>query len=313
MSSKFCHLHVHSHYSLLNALPKIDALVAEAKMYGMKTLALTDNCNLYGAIEFYSACKKAGIKPIIGIDAYITHHLRFDRQSKERFRLILLAENETGYKNLLKLVTAAHIEGFYYKPRLDREILEKYREGLIAIAPMRDSDINEERLEWYKKTFPNSFFLEITQNGDFKKIIELGKKTDTPVVASQEVFYISPEDKVAWETMLSIQSTGERVDRDGDFSFISPAQAEKLFPAEAIENNFKIAERCSLELTLGKWILPTFTVESGLSPDEELKRLTYEGLKEHGLSETEEIKNRIEYELKIIADKGFAAYFLVVG
>ena len=167
MSAKFTHLHTHSHYSLLNALPKIDALVDMAKKYDMPALALTDNCNLYGAIEFYQTCKKKGIKPIIGIDAYVAYRSRHDKQSgieKERYRLVLLAENDIGYKNLIKLVTLAHMEGFYYKPRIDRELLEQYNEGLIAIAPSFSSDILQslklsnteqaaERIAWYKKTF----------------------------------------------------------------------------------------------------------------------------------------------------------------
>jgi DNA polymerase-3 subunit alpha len=144
MASKFTHLHTHSHYSLLNALPKIGALIDEAKKNGMTALALTDNCNLYGAIEFYKTCKKKEIKPIIGIDAYVAYRSRHDKQTgidKERYRLVLLAENEVGYKNLIKLVTLAHLEGFYYKPRIDRELLEKYHEGLIAIIPSFSSDI----------------------------------------------------------------------------------------------------------------------------------------------------------------------------
>ena len=164
--AKFTHLHTHSNYSLLNALPKIDELVAEAKKCGMKSLALTDNGNLYGAIEFYQACKKKEIKPIIGIDAYLALRSRNDKQpiDKERYRLVLLAKNDVGYKNLIKLVTLAHMEGFYYKPRIDRELLEKYHEGLIAIAPSFNNEILEslksanteqarERLDWYKKTF----------------------------------------------------------------------------------------------------------------------------------------------------------------
>ena len=179
MQSKFVHLHTHSHYSLLNALPKIDALVAEAKKNNMPALALTDNCNLYGAIEFYQQCKKANIKPILGIDAYLAPRSRHDKQTgvdKERYRLVLLVQNEIGYKNLMMLVTLAHMEGFYYKPRIDKELLEKYHEGLIAIAPSFSSDILQslkmarteqakERLDWYKKTFnvngEENFYLEI--------------------------------------------------------------------------------------------------------------------------------------------------------
>src|SRR3989339_1723160 len=143
MSSKFTHLHTHSHYSLLNALPKINALIDEAIKNEMPAIALTDNCNLYGAIEFYKTCKKKEIKPIIGIDAYVAYRSRLDKTGidKERYRLVLLAENEVGYKNLIQLVTLAHLEGFYYKPRIDHELLEKYHEGLIAIAPSFSSDI----------------------------------------------------------------------------------------------------------------------------------------------------------------------------
>ncbi len=201
--SKFTHLHTHSHYSLLNALPKIPDLVNEAKKNGMTALALTDNGNLYGAVEFYIQCKKKEIKPVIGIDAYLAIRTRHDKQSidKERYRLVLLAKNETGYKNLIKLVTFSHLEGFYYKPRIDRELLEKYCDGLIAIAPSFSSDIvqsiklvNEnqalEKLEWYKNTFntkgEENFFLEITHHTEIKgheetmqKVVEFAKKTKT--------------------------------------------------------------------------------------------------------------------------------------
>src|SRR6185369_15750979 len=141
--SRFIHLHTHSHYSLLNALPKIPDLVKEAKKMGMTSLALTDNGNLYGAIEFYQACKKAEIKPIIGVDFYVSYRSRLSKESidKDRFRLVLLAENDVGYKNLIKLVTQSHLDGFYYKPRVDRELLEQHRDGLIAIAPSFSNDI----------------------------------------------------------------------------------------------------------------------------------------------------------------------------
>ena len=164
MASKFTHLHTHSHYSLLNALPKIDELVKKAKSMGMTSLALTDNCNLYGAIEFYKECQKKEIKPIIGIDAYMAYRSRFDKQTgidKDRYRLVLLAKNHLGYQNLIKLVTYAHLEGFYYKPRIDRELLEKYKDGLVAISPSFAGDIVKslsladqekalEKLNWYR-------------------------------------------------------------------------------------------------------------------------------------------------------------------
>ncbi|MFA5889178.1 MAG: DNA polymerase III subunit alpha [Candidatus Paceibacterota bacterium] len=343
MSSKFIHLHTHSHYSLLNALPKIEALISEAKKYDMPALALTDNCNLYGAIEFYKACKKKEVKPIIGIDAYVAYRSRHDKQTgvdKERYRLVLLAENEVGYKNLIKLVTYAHLEGFYYKPRVDRELLEKYHEGLIAIAPSFSSDILKslqlandeqamERLTWYKQVFdgtsqnPN-FFLEVTHHPEMKghdkdmeRIVEFATRTNTPLVAAHDVYYINKEDRVARDTLLAVQSQNdEKIEEgDDDFSFISPEQAEKYFKdlPDALENNAKIVDRCNLEISIGKWFLPNYVVESGLSYDDELRRITEEGIKKRGLKKTPEIEERMEYELKIIKDKGYASYFLVVS
>ncbi len=359
MSSKFVHLHTHSHYSLLNALPKIDALVDEAKKNDMPALALTDNCNLYGAIEFYQACKKAGVKPIIGIDAYVAYRSRHDKTSidKERYRLVLLAENDIGYKNLIKLVTAANLEGFYYKPRIDRELLEKYHEGLIAIAPSFSSDILQslklsrseqaiERVEWYKKTFNveptlgnasgetqpealprvGNFFLEITHHPEIagheenmKKLLDFARETNTPVVAAHDVYYITPSDRSARETLMAVQNDSDISDKlnstSDNFSFISPKIAEKYFKAipDALENCAKIADRCNVEISIGKWFLPNYIVPSGLSYDEELRRITTEGLANGGLEQTPELLERMEYELKIITDKGYAPYFLVVS
>ena len=339
--SKFIHLHVHSHFSLLNALPKIPELVEAAKENGMSTLALTDNCNLYGAIEFYKECKKAGIKPILGIDAYVANRTRHDKEARVdnvRTRLVLLAQNEIGYKNLIKLVTAAHIEGFYYKPPIDKELIEKYSEGLIAICPSFSGDIafavqNEdtqkakELITWYKKIFgEDRFYLEITHHPEvdrheekMKKLVELGKETDTPIMAAHDVYYINEKDRKARETLLSIQGTdwsekGGMNDREENFSFISGKDAEKFFKhiPKAIENTAKIADMCNLDMTLGKWLFPNFIVESGLSYDEELRRLVLEGAKKRKLELTPEANERIEYELKVIRDKGYAPYFLVV-
>ena len=342
MATKFTHLHTHSHYSLLNALPKIDALVDEAKKNEMSALALTDNCNLYGAIEFYKACKKKDVKPIIGVDAYVAYRSRHDKQAgvdKERYRLVLLAENEIGYKNLIKLVTIAHMEGFYYKPRIDRELMEKYNEGLIAIIPSFSSDIlqslklaNEsqamERLNWYEKTFPASsagerFYFEVTHHPEIKgheenmkKMIEFAKKTETPMVAAHDVYYINLEDRPARETLLAVQSQNDEKIEEGvdDFSFISGETAGKYFKGlpDALENTAKIADRCNLEISIGKWFLPNYIVESGLSPDDEFRRIVEKGLSDRKLEKTPEIKERMEYELKIISGKGYAPYFLVV-
>ena len=225
--SKFIHLHTHSHYSLLNALPKIPELVEAAKADGMNALALTDNGNLYGAIEFYKECKKENIKPILGIDGYVAVRTRFDKQAgvdNRRSRIVLLAKNMQGYKNLIKLVTDSSLEGFYYKPRIDHELLEKYHEGLICISPSFSGEItlalknhDEEKagalLSWYKNLFGGDLYLEVTHHPDMEghekltaDIIALGKKTNTPLVAAHDVYYLNPEDKKARNTLVSIQT-----------------------------------------------------------------------------------------------------------
>ena len=339
--SNYVPLHVHSHYSLLSAVPKIPDLVAHAKKLGCTALALTDNGSLYGAIEFYKECKKEGLKPIIGMHAYLAIRKHTDKQTgvdNRRHRLILLAKNVEGYRNLLKLSSRGHLEGFYYKPRLDRELLEELCGGLIAIAPAFDSDIRAlqsmgdekqlmERLEWYKKTFgENGFYLEVSRHpqieghdDEMAQIIELAKRTNIPLIASQEVYYLFPEEKKARETLLLVNSQGEgpkdRERDDSDFSFLPLEETEAMFKdiPEAIENTARVAEMCSLELELGKWVFPDYKTKSGESYDDELRGMVLEGVARRGVERTEELLTRIEYELKIIKDKGYAPYFLVVA
>ncbi len=340
--SKFIHLHTHSHYSLLNALPKIPELVKEAKKHGMSALALTDNANMYGAIEFYKACKKEEIKPILGVDFYVAARTRFDKQGgvdNRRSRLVLLAKDLTGYHNLIKLVTTANLEGFYYKPRIDRELIEKHHEGLICISPsfsgsitqvLKNGDIEEAHrlISWYKQIYgKNNFYLELTHHPEIEgheetmaKIIRLAHETNTPLVAAHDTYYLHKEDKAARDTLILVNTNGDFSDRhsdntEEDFSFIDQEQAEALFTEtpEALANTLKITEQCNLELTLGTWVFPDFKVESGLSADEELKRLAYEGFKVRGLEQTKVYVDRLEYELKVIRDKGYSPYFLVVA
>jgi DNA polymerase-3 subunit alpha len=340
--SRFTHLHVHSHYSLLSALPKIPDLVGAAKKMNMTALALTDHGSMYGAIEFYKECKKAGIKPIIGADMFIAPRTRHDKQSgidSRRTRLVLLAKNEQGYKNLITLVTKGFLEGFYYKPRIDKELLETYHEGLIAISTAFSGETTlalqtndfpraEATLEWYKKLFGSDFYLEVTHHPDIeghtelmKKTVELSRKTHTPIVASGNVFYLKPEDKIAQRTLMLVSTGGgESIDRSaleeaGDFSFISEEKALEYFKdlPDAIENTQKIADACTVELKLGQWVFPDYKVESGKSYDDELKDIVYKGLTRRNVTGTDDVKNRIEYELKVIRDKGYAPYFLVVG
>ncbi len=290
--SKFVHLHTHSHYSLLEALPKIPELIKKAKKLGMTALALTDSGNLYGAIEFYKECKEQGIKPIIGVDFYVALRTRIDKEAhidNQRTRLILLAENNQGYKNLLKLVSASYLEGFYYKPRIDRELLEKHHEGLIGIA-------KEEK--YYKEIFGDRFFLEKD-------------------LAIYDVHYLEPEDRPAFDTVLSIQEHLNRgvFDEIENLHFRTPEEVAKDYKdnPKALENTAKIAERCHVEIELGQWVFPDIKTENNESPDDALRKIVYDGLVTRKLEKTPQEIERVEYELKVIKDKGYAKYFLVVS
>lgn len=298
----------------------------------MSALALTDSGNLYGAIEFYKECKDQGIKPIIGLDAYVAVRTRLDKEARidnTRSRLVLLAEKETGYKNLIKLVTASYLEGFYYKPRVDKELLEKYHEGLIAILPSFAKVNLEEYTETYKNIFgADNFFLEITHHPEIaehenkmKERVTFARQNKINLMAAQDVYYLELEDRPARDTMLSIQGhMGREVNRgfnDGeeDFSFISPETAEKYFKdiPEALDNTEKIAKRCNLELKLGSWVFPNYIAEEGRTYDEELRELVFAGFKRREIAETPEAVLRVNYELKIICDKGYSPYFLVAA
>ena len=339
--SRFINLHAHSHYSLLQALPKIPDLVATAKVNKMPALALTDNGNLYGAIEFYKECKSAGVKAIIGVDFYVAPRTRNDKQAgvdARRTRLVLLAKNLDGYKNLMELVTLSYLEGFYYKPRIDKELIEKYKGGLIAIIPtggdialsLQANDIEKAEgiLKWYKKVFGADVYVEITHHPDIDNHEEMARRAASaarraglPLVAGQEVYYLKPEDKIAQRTMMLVSSSGgdaidrSRLDEDGDFSFISDEQAVEYFreTPEALANSVKIAGECNLELVLGKWVFPDFPLPKGVTPDDELRRIVYEGFQKRAVKKSDEAVKRVEYELGIIKTKGYAPYFLIVA
>ena len=342
LNSKFVHLHTHSHYSLLNALPTPKELVAAAKADGQTAIALTDNGALYGIIDFYKTCTKEGVKPIIGLDAYLAPRTRHDKEAidKPRARLVLLAKTFTGYQNLIQLVTTSNLEGFYYKPRLDDELITKHAKDLICIIPsfageiakaLKDGDIEkaEQRLDWYKQIFGADCYLEITHHPevtDHQKnqvaIIALARKTNTPLVAAHDVYYLKPEDRVAREVLIKIQNGGV-VDTSGDhdssedFSFITQVQALEYFKAtpEAITNTVKIAEACNVEIEIGThWYFPDYPIESGNTPDVELKTKAYAGVNWRKLDINDSIvKERLDYELEVIKNKGYAKYFLVVG
>ncbi len=355
MKSNFVHLHTHSHYSLLEAIPKIPELVAAAKIDGQEALALTDNGNLYGAIDFYKECKESGIKPIIGVDFFVAPRTRKDKEHRvddHTYRLVLLAKNEEGYRNLLQLVSLSHLEGFHYRPRIDRELMEKYREGLIAILPsfggehvqpIRDNVASraKEVLEFYRRIYGEDLYAEITRHPEIdghekimKSVVGLVREMKIPLVAAQDSYYLTQEDALARELVDKIR-TGGTLQRDaegewqggvhpvrgfasngaGDFSFISRARAGELFEdlPEAIENSAKIAESCNLTLKLGRWVFPEFPIPKGSSADKELRILAENGFAERGVKKTKENLERVEYELSIIGGKGYSPYFLVVA
>ncbi|MFA5778222.1 MAG: DNA polymerase III subunit alpha [Candidatus Paceibacterota bacterium] len=341
-SPQFIHLHTHSHYSLLDGLSKLEDLVDLAKERDMPAIAITDHGNMYGAIEFYKLAKKAGIKPIIGVEAYISSRGRKDKDpgvDNKRYHLTLLAKNMQGYKNLMRLVTISNLEGFYYKPRMDKEILREYSEGIIALSGCLGGELsralankNEEKGETIIKEYQDIFgkenyFLEIMKHptvpGDREvreSIIKLGNKFNIPLVATVDSHYPCSGDNKAHETLLAIQTNSDTKDEnkfsfgDDDYSFIDTKQAQELFKdtPEAVTNTAMVADLCNLELELGRWVFPNFIIEEGKTYDEKLRELTYAGLKNLEIKETPEIKERIEYELKIIFDKGYSPYFLVV-
>ncbi|MFZ2167746.1 MAG: DNA polymerase III subunit alpha, partial [Minisyncoccia bacterium] len=354
MSSRFIHLHTHSHYSFLQALPKIDELVAKAKKEGMDALALTDTGNMHGAIEFYKAALKAGVKPILGVDMYLAPRSRFEKDptlDAKRSRIVLLAENNEGYKNLLALVTKSWVEGFFERPRIDKELLRAHHAGLIAIIPSFAGDIAQSlragniesagaALDEFKHIFngslggetaksdlgvslPSNVFLEITHHPHvaghealMEKIVEMARGTDTPLVAQHDVYYLDPDDREATEILRRIGQGGRGKNEQEDFSFTSEKQALASFKdtLDAVDNTRTIADRCNIDIMLDQWVFPAVPISPGFaSHEEELRAKTYAGIETRKLEKTQEVVDRIEYELKVIIDKGFAVYFLMVA
>ncbi len=339
---KFTHLHVHSHYSLLDGLPKIDQLIDSAKEKGMDSIALTDHGVLYGAVEFYKKAKEKGIKPIIGCEIYqAVEKMQQKRPNidNQRFHLVLLVKDNKGYENLVKLITLAHLEGFYYKPRVDEDALREHSEGLIALSACLQGKIPylisknkikeaEEAALNYEKIFgKGNFFLEIQDHPKIKEqkkvnqaMIQMSKKLDIPLVATNDVHYLNADDAEAQDVLMLINTGSDPNDperltmREDDFSLKSPEKMAEDFKEtpEALENTQKIAEACAFEFELGKTKLPEFDVPGDKTADQYLKELCYERIGKKFPKLTEEIKTRLEYELSIIQQTGFASYFLIV-
>ncbi len=338
----FTHLHVHSEYSLLDGLVRIDDLIQKAKSENMEAVALTDHGAMYGAFKFYISAKKAGIKPIVGVEAYKAVQSRLDREGsgrKDHSHITLLAKNYTGYKNLMKMITEAHLDGYYYKPRIDFELLEKYGEGIIVLSGCLSSEINtalkEEQIERaehlvqkYVSIFKDDFYLEIQRVPENtileevnKHIISLSRKFAIPLVATNDIHYLDKEDAYAQEILLCIQTLQTIHEADRPMSMIdnpeyylkSEKEMRGLFLdlPEAIDNTQIVANKCNLEIPYGSWVLPHYPVPENQTPEDHLCELV-EKRTDKRIERSDVAKKRLEYELEIICKKGYATYFLIV-
>lgn len=322
--TRFVHLHVHTEYSLLDGLSRIKDLVSAVKSQGGDAVAITDHGVLYGAIEFYKKAKEQEIKPIIGMEAYITESLKKEEGSKgQTHHLLLLSKNKQGYENLMELSSIAHLEGFYYKPRIDKEILAKYKDGLIVSSGcmqgevsywLKEDNYNKARevASWYLDLFGEDYYLEIQRHNfrdylsftqddneikanieksakDEEKVndglVKLSRDLGIPLIATNDVHYIKKEDAVAQDALVCI-STGKTVDDKKrlryvdtpDFYLKTPEEMVSLFAdlPDAIQNTVKVAEKCNLEIELGKWYFPKFPLPDGTTAEEQLKKMCYE-------------------------------------
>ncbi len=338
----FTHLHVHTEYSLLDGSGKIGELIARAKELNMDSLAITDHGVMYGAIDFYKAAKEIGIKPIIGCEVYVAPGSRFDKEANagedRYYHLVLLAENNKGYENLMKIVSKGFVDGFYYKPRVDYEVLEEYHENVIALSACLAGEVQryldrgmyEEGVKAaykYQKIFgEGNFFLELQDHGMpeqknvNQQLIRMSRETGIALVATNDVHYIRREDEEAHDILLCIQ-TGKRVADEnrmryegGQYYLKSEEEMIRLFPyaREALENTAKIAERCNVDFTFHETKLPKYDVPGGYTAWEYLNKLCVEGLKEKYPNDDGTLKKQLDYELFIINQMGYVDYFLIV-
>ena len=338
----FAHLHVHTEYSLLDGSNKIKEYVARVKELGMNSAAITDHGVMYGVIDFYRAAREAGINPILGCEVYVAPGSRFDREvgsgDDRYYHLVLLAENNQGYSNLMKIVSKAFVEGFYYKPRVDLELLEKYHEGIIALSAClagevarylargmyEDAKIAALR---YQDIFgKGNFFLELQDHGIpeqqtvNQQLLRMHRETGIDLVATNDVHYTMAEDAEPHDVLLCLQTQKKLSDENrmryegGQYYVKSPEEMARLFPyaLEALENTHRIAERCHVEIEFGVTKLPKYDVPDGFTSWEYLNKLCYEGLEQRYHPVTEELKKRLDYELSTIKNMGYVDYFLIV-
>lgn len=338
----FTHLHVHTEYSLLDGSNKIKEYVARVKELGMDSAAITDHGVMYGCIDFYRAAKEAGIRPILGCEVYVAPGSRFDKEagsSSERYyHLVLLAENNQGYANLMKIVSKGFVEGYYYKPRVDLELLKQYHEGIIALSACLAGEVarylargmyedaREAALRYQGIFGENNFFLELQDHGIAQQqtvnqqLMRLHEETGIPMVATNDVHYTYRDDVESHDILLCLQTGKKLADEDrmryegGQYFVKSPQEMEALFPyaAEALENTHKIAMRCNVEIEFGVTKLPRYDVPEGYTAWEYLNKLCFEGLEQRYQPVTQDLKERLTYELNTIQNMGYVDYFLIV-
>ena len=338
----FAHLHVHTEYSLLDGSNKIKEYVSRVKELGMNSAAITDHGVMYGVIDFYREARKQGIKPILGCEVYVAPNSRFDRETaggESRYHhLVLLAENNTGYANLMKIVSRGFTEGYYYKPRVDKDLLRQYHEGIIALSACLAGEVQrylsrgltEEAkkvaLEYQDIFGKGNFFLEMQDHGIpeqqlvNQRQIQLSKETGIELVVTNDIHYTYAEDAKPHDILLCIQ-TGKKLDDEnrmryegGQYYVKSPQEMEALFPyaKQALENTQKIADRCEVEIEFGVTKLPKYDVPDGMTSWEYLNKLCWEGLEKHYGAPSRELKERLRYELDTIRNMGYVDYFLIV-
>ncbi len=338
--SDFVHLHCHSEYSLLDGLPHPKDLAARAAELNQPALALTDHGAMFAAVEFYDACKAKNIKPIIGVEAYLAKRRMQDKDAKEdrsSYHLLLLAENNEGYQNLLKLVSAAELEGFYYYPRVDHALLEKYNKGLIVSTGCPSSEIprllHEGRdaearqwFVWYRDVFQDRFYVELQEHGisEFaglnQKLIALAREFNVPLIATNDAHYLRPDDASAQDVLLCIQTNTvitdpKRMRMDGSDYYLKSSEEMRAIwreLPEALANTLLVAERCNVDLSFKGYRLPLFPVPAGHTPQSYLRALCEEGFRQRYPDNHTAARERLEYELQVIHEMGFDTYFLIV-
>ncbi|HAX61014.1 MAG TPA: DNA polymerase III subunit alpha [Elusimicrobia bacterium] len=343
--SQFVHLHNHTEYSFLDGACRIlddkgqpAAMLKTMEEFCLPALAITDHGNMCGAIEFYNGCLKSGIKPILGLESYVAEKSHKNKiHGEKNYHITILAKDETGYKNLTKLSSIAYLDGFYYKPRIDKELLQKYSEGLVVLSgclhgeiatllSMDKYDEAKKTADFYKQIFKDDFYLELMENGIPEqkvangKLISLAKEMSIPVVATNDCHYLKKEDAAAHEILICIGTASTLADpkhlkfATDEFYYKSPEEMQYAFKEipDAIKNTLVISEKCNLSLDFDKLYLPEYKVPDGFTLDSYLRKLCSEGLKKKYEKTTDEIKNRLEHELKIISDTGYSGYFLIV-